>query len=393
MHNSMIRRWIQKGLITPEQATLLQEELNQYRSDRSSRQIVSVLSTIGALLLGIASILFVAANWQALPDWTKILIFLGVTYISYFPGIYLCYEKASFPRTGLALIFLSCLTMGASLFLAAQIYHVQANHHILVLLWLAGIVPLMFLTASRAIACLCLWLFYIWMELFIVQIAETRTGAFPGQLIMSLHVFVSIGLFAFGSLLKRSTRLLSISPIIRFFSSLCAMGILFIFTFGDFFKAVSSEYKYAYTIPADIRAMIYTSIIIAGILLFASGLLPGKQKRTSVEEPLLLLILSAVTLFAVHPVDRFPYEYVFNAVFVITLLFSVINGYRNANMGWIAFGIFWLTVYLIARYCDMFWNLLPRSLFFAVGGILLLFWGIMLEHRRKQLRQQFGTKT
>jgi len=171
------------------------------------------------------------------------------------------------------------------------------------------------------------------------------------------------------------------------------MGVLFIFTFGDFFEAVSSEYKYAYTLPAGFKILIYSSIIAGGLLLLINGFSTGRAKQSRIEEVLLLIILAAVTLFTLHPLESFPYAYIFNPVFIITLLYCVIIGYQIENIGYIGFGIFWLTAYLIARYCDMFWELLPRSLFFAIGGILLLLWGITLEHRRKQLRQQFGRQS
>ena len=62
-----------------------------------------------------------------------------------------------------------------------------------------------------------------------------------------------------------------------------------------------------------------------------------------------------------------------------------------------AFIIF--TITLLSRYFDTFWRLMDRSLFFIVGGLLLIIGGYWLEKKRRQLsndlyqelRQEGGT--
>jgi uncharacterized membrane protein len=53
-------------------------------------------------------------------------------------------------------------------------------------------------------------------------------------------------------------------------------------------------------------------------------------------------------------------------------------------------GIFWLAVYLMARYFDWFWGLMDRALFFLVGGVILVAGGIVLEKQRRRIRSSFG---
>jgi len=40
------------------------------------------------------------------------------------------------------------------------------------------------------------------------------------------------------------------------------------------------------------------------------------------------------------------------------------------------------------KYFDWFWSLLPRSLFFIVGGLVLVLGGIALEKKRRQIKQE-----
>jgi len=42
-----------------------------------------------------------------------------------------------------------------------------------------------------------------------------------------------------------------------------------------------------------------------------------------------------------------------------------------------------------ARYFDFFWKLLPRSIFFIVGGLILLAGGMFLERKRRAVLDSF----
>ena len=73
---------------------------------------------------------------------------------------------------------------------------------------------------------------------------------------------------------------------------------------------------------------------------------------------------------------------------MLALLFV---GYQREDMQIVNTGMFWLSVLIIVRYFDFFWGLLPRSLFFMVGGLVLVLGGIGLEKKRRQLKIKFTT--
>ena len=50
----------------------------------------------------------------------------------------------------------------------------------------------------------------------------------------------------------------------------------------------------------------------------------------------------------------------------------------------------WLSLFIVVKYFDFFWDLLSRSLFFMVGGLILVLGGIALERKRRQLKAQFS---
>jgi uncharacterized membrane protein len=59
----------------------------------------------------------------------------------------------------------------------------------------------------------------------------------------------------------------------------------------------------------------------------------------------------------------------------------------------IGIGMTWLEIFILARYFDFFWDLLPRSVFFIFAGIILVMGGVALEKKRKQLQSQFAAKS
>ena len=53
-------------------------------------------------------------------------------------------------------------------------------------------------------------------------------------------------------------------------------------------------------------------------------------------------------------------------------------------------GTFWLSAFVLTKYFDLFWDLMDRSLFFIVGGLILVFGGIALEKKRKEIKKDFA---
>jgi uncharacterized membrane protein len=59
---------------------------------------------------------------------------------------------------------------------------------------------------------------------------------------------------------------------------------------------------------------------------------------------------------------------------------------------YINIGLLFFVLDVIARYFDFFWKLLPRSIFFIIGGIMLLLGGVILEKKRRKILASFNLK-
>ncbi|RZN38804.1 MAG: DUF2157 domain-containing protein [Methanophagales archaeon ANME-1-THS] len=179
-----VEDWKNQGIIDEYQA---QKILSRYglaetppepqkvaKEDESSR-LITAISVLGAILAGIGVILFVASNWKKIPDFLKLMLLFVTAFGTYFAGWKLEFDTKSHPKLGHALLFLASIFVGATIFLTAQIFNVNANAHWLVLLWFLAISPFGYAFNSNHILGLNIFTSALWMILFI---SVTRRGMY-----------------------------------------------------------------------------------------------------------------------------------------------------------------------------------------------------------------------
>ena len=105
-----------------------------------------------------------------------------------------------------------------------------------------------------------------------------------------------------------------------------------------------------------------------------------------------LLILFTTLLLNIYfyPDSSYQGKENYTVITVNLLLFSLVigliySGVIEHKLFYVntAFVIF--TITLLSRYFDTFWDLMDRSVFFIIGGLLLIFGGYWLEKKRRQL--------
>jgi uncharacterized membrane protein len=80
----------------------------------------------------------------------------------------------------------------------------------------------------------------------------------------------------------------------------------------------------------------------------------------------------------------------FNILFALEIFGLIILGFIRRYPTYVNIGLLFFALDVVARYFDFFWELLPRSLFFILGGLLLLFGGIILERKRRKILASFN---
>lgn len=167
-----VLKWFDKGIIYESQAD---EILSEYgmksgikKPEVSSVNVVKVLAYIGAVLVGLGAILFVAANWQEIPRLIKVMMLSLLTLGTFYAGYHIKHELENREILGKALIFMSTLFYGGSIFLIGQMYNINANSHWLVLLWFASIFPVAYFLDELPTYVLSSVLLIIWSFQFSV---------------------------------------------------------------------------------------------------------------------------------------------------------------------------------------------------------------------------------
>ena len=377
LDEDLIRKWLDEGTIDHAQAEKMRADLAEYKRERRSKKQIIAFSTIGAILIGIGAILFVASNWEKIGDTVKVLLLVGTTVGIHYAGYRLKYEKQKYPRVGSALIFLSALLFGASLFLIAQIYNINANNSTLVLIWTLGVFPLVYGYRSAPIAGLCSLLFYLWIGL----LQGERTDLNKLINTWDLYLISGIALYFTGALHGLVEKVKHAETTFKFMGLQAALLALFIHTFE------LGEYKVEKIVP-----VVYAFF---GIL-FLAVLLPKplrerlKGFHADVSISIIALLMAGITLTTIYsPASEKTYMVIFNIVFLGLLTMLLYAGYSTEDIGIVNTTMFWFILLIFARYFDFFWELLPRSLFFMLGGLVLLIISVVLERKRRELKAQF----
>jgi len=384
-NKKQIQEWLESGTITQKQAQKMLADVDRKSKEERSNKFIVAISTIGAILLGIGAILFVASNWREIPDLMKVVILLGSTFGAYYLGYLFKYDKKNLPKVGTSLFFLGALLFGASIFLIAQIYHINANTHSLVLIWLIGILPLVYAFRSELIAALSSLLFFIWIGLFFFRNVYSDKNIFFSVPV----IYLSAGtlLFSIGGLHYFKPQLIKIARIFRIAGIKIAMLSLFLLTFKSFSG-------YNARVLEGISSQLMTGIVLISILSII-GLIdnllfnPSQSKTNSFENGAALGLLGFTLLFFFFPAESSVYTVIYNLLFAGLTLFLIYIGYQKSDIKIVNMGIFWLSIFILAKYFDFFWDLMDRSLFFIVGGLILVLGGIAMEKKRRQIKEDF----
>lgn len=174
--NKELVKWNAKDIITEIQQ---QQILNEYAKSEtyeehnppvpkpSNMNIIKTLSIMGAILVGLGVIMFVASNWSKIPDLIRTLMVLSVTFGTFYMGYYFSYQKEGHKELGKALLLLASLLWGASIALIGQIYHIPISENwFIFLIWGLPLLPVAYFLESTPIFMLSSGILLVWNFLF-----------------------------------------------------------------------------------------------------------------------------------------------------------------------------------------------------------------------------------
>lgn len=130
-----LERWTNAGLIQPSTAELVRAYEAEQEKGLGLRWPVLLAISLGGVLLGAGVLLFVAAHWDNLSPAERFGLVLVLVALFHIAGT-LVVERFSILSTALHAIGTICL--GAGIFLAGQIFHLQEHWPGGVMLWALG---------------------------------------------------------------------------------------------------------------------------------------------------------------------------------------------------------------------------------------------------------------
>jgi uncharacterized membrane protein len=135
-----VDRWRAEGLIDSNLHGSLAERYQFEKLEaESSGAFVSALIGLGAVLIGLGILSFVAANWQYLDKPFRIAVLLGTLLVVNIGGFYLWQRSQHNRRLAEGVLLLGGLVLGANMALLAQLFHVFGETFILFMGWSLGV--------------------------------------------------------------------------------------------------------------------------------------------------------------------------------------------------------------------------------------------------------------
>jgi len=373
------------------------------KEDKQSR-LITVVSVLGSLLIGIGVILFVASNWDKIPEALRFMLLFGTTFATYFAGWKLKFETPSYPKIGHALLFLASILVGVTIFLTAQIFNVNADAYWIVLLWFFAISPFGYALNSKPILGLNIFTFSLWMILYV---SSTRGLFLSSFETFMLYLLFGISLYGLGQLHTTFDKYVQFRLIYQ------GVGLFFILASYFYFSLETPYREFFGEITATdwtVQLLFVLFGITSLISVIGSASMSDKFKTVKHEFFVLLLAFSGwiciwlLTFFneaLTISTTRYGYTYTTLSPNVVTILFvtfnlmlfilsigSILIGYYKFVVPFINIGMSFFVLGVLHLYFTTLYELLPRSLAFIAGGLILLGGGWYLEKKRRSLIEE-----
>ena len=402
-----LARWQQQGWIDEQgRQGILQDAAGSRHAHLSA-----TFALLGALLLGMGAITFIAANWQQLNGLTRLLIGLGGLYAN--TGLLFVVDRQQ-PGHWLfhGLVLLLVILFGANIMLIAQTFHINAHWPNGILLWSLGAVVIALLLNSQLAMAAALLLSMLWsgsealeFKRFILAYPgflaligswivfrhwslalrfwglalswwlgiEVLGRYDPGPEALQLLWLTGFILLFSGLLLGRVRGLAWTAPTLIDYGALAVLGMGWLLSFPELLNWRHTE------VDSWLGMRLLAGLIVLGLV---SQLL---RTYSLLQWSAWLPILAALVLITPEWFASPWVPVLFNLFYFAGLLLLIWQAAmaHDRRMQSIALGFFLLS--LLGRYFDTFWGLLDRSLFFAGGGLLLIAggWWFSRKHRHR----------
>jgi len=387
-----IAGWRAAGLLTVEQGDGLLATLSPgpapVRAVANERKLgrgVTFLINLGAIALAVGLLIFFASNWIEFGRGAKIASLFALTLGFYVAGFELTREgRGSFPKLGVALVFLGCVMFGTDIVLIALIYDLTAEHAWSLLIQCVAWLSIAYVVRSRLVLFLALAGVVAW---FGAEVGYCW-GGYWLYLGRPFH-FIGVGacMLAVGGLHAWRGR--------REFATAWALVGLLLVYLSTLILSIFDVQKHVRLDTTTAGAVVWVLFAAPYLLALAAvTVIHVRWKRTTLTDPpvlVVLFVLALMTLASVIAITHQSRELWF--ILLITVLTSagIYLGVAWESPVFLNTSLVFFAVNLYTRFYEYFWDAMPKSLFFIVGGAALILGGIWVERMRRRVVRQFAT--
>ena len=212
-------------------------------------------------------------------------------------------------------------------------------------------------------------------------------------LLLSASIAFGTVLYVVGILHNRFLRISGFGNTYILFSSFILIVALYILSFAGIHEDLEG------VLVIDVLAMIpiiISSVIFVTLTLLNMGLLrsdtplytSGKLEVISLTT---IHLLSYVVLL--HPnISEYLYFILFNFVIIGASAVFILLGVSGRRSVMVNIGVSLFALIVVTRYIDLFMGMLPTSLFFIGGGLVLFVGGFILEKSRRKMLNNFDSE-
>ncbi|OGX83419.1 hypothetical protein BEN47_03780 [Hymenobacter lapidarius] len=385
--------WVTDGLISEEQRQLL---LARYPPEA---QALGLLPVLGSLLVGLSGLSLVAANWQALPEVLRLALLLGSLTGAYAAGAY--FLRRGNPDVGHGLIGLGLILFGASIILTSQLYQLVGYDVSGLVAWVVAGVALSYVYGSRLLVLLTV-LIGAAVQTYCVQALGSFSYATALLVAGGMGYYwwrrpdaVSSTVLAAGLLWQAGLLIIVLHAKITWFF----VPAMLVYAAGDWQPnraggralqgpPLVAAYLFMFGLATFGETDTYANVLRPPLLPYLAALgavlalsVAGKRARGRLGTlPDWLLLLPGFYLPGGLPL----------AVATLVVLYAhagsvLVRAHRDEDPEQLTIGAVLFVAATMVAYFKLTWAFLDKSLFFLLGGVLLLSLSWYLRRRNAQV--------
>lgn len=307
-----------------------------------------ILLSLSALLLGLGIFSLVATNWALIPKYFKLCLILCL-YLSFsVSSIFLEKRNSQLYRP---MSYLSALSFGGGIFLIGQIFHFNSGFENAFLAWSIGVL-------SLAITFDDFILNYFSKFLFLIYLLNFSGNLFSSFLLYTL-LFLGISLFLE---FKKSGTKLTFSLLL---SLIFILKSIWLYNYN-----LDLIWYLAITLLFSISSLIYGEYSKNGSLIMIGQICLG---------------ISGISLTYEYPwtgILSIPRPFIISIIACMSLLLTGFLFYL-IRKGFL-FSIFLVCILFLRYYFDLFYDFMPKSVFFISSGLILGGFTLYFDKKRKK---------